>query len=61
MYFTVAFFNWRMEISKLQNLMKEKGVLTGSPFPPLTDWCRISTGKEEDVHRFCESWKEVMA
>ena len=29
-------------------------ILVGRPFPPYYDWCRISTGRIEDVERFAE-------
>jgi len=34
----------------------ELGVKVGRPFPPLTDWCRISTGNEADM----KAWREAM-
>lgn len=36
--------------------MLDLGVKVGRPFPPLTDWCRISTGNEADM----EAWKKAM-
>ena len=38
---------------------REKGVLVGRPFPPLTDWCRISTGKIDEVQSFTSALKQV--
>ena len=38
--------------------MKDKGVLVGRPFPPYYEWCRISTGKIEDLKVFGEKLKE---
>lgn len=55
-----VFFHTGRPIQKLISQMNEKGVNIGRPFPPLTDWCRISTGKMEDLQRFGEALKEVM-
>jgi len=54
------FFQTGRPISKLNKEMRKKGVAVGRPFPPLNDWCRISTGKIEDVEKFNQALKEVM-
>jgi histidinol-phosphate aminotransferase len=54
------FFKSGKNIVELNKAMKDKGVLIGRPFPPLMDWCRISTGKIEDVARFCTELKTVL-
>ncbi|MEQ9425212.1 MAG: histidinol-phosphate transaminase [Cyclobacteriaceae bacterium] len=55
-----VFFESGREIKELQAAMKEKGVLIGRPFPPLTKWCRISTGKLEEVEAFTKALKQVI-
>lgn len=55
-----VFFETGRDINKLIPLMKEKGVAIGRPFPPLNNWCRISTGKMEDVEKFGQALKVVM-
>ncbi len=55
-----VFFESGREISSLQNDMIAQGVKIGRPFPPLTQWCRISTGKTEEVEAFCRGLKSVM-
>ena len=56
-----VFFHTGRPIQKLVSEMSDKGVQIGRPFPPLTDWCRISTGKMDDLQRFGDALKEVMA
>ena len=56
-----VFFKSGMHIEKLIPKMRDKGVMVGRPFPPFTNWCRISTGKMEDMHRFSDAFKQVMA
>ncbi len=55
-----VFFKSGRDIVQLNQEMKDKGVLVGRPFPPLLDWCRISTGKIEDVQKFSSAIKDVL-
>lgn len=55
-----VFFKTGRDIKKVIPAMKEYGVSVGRPFPPLTDWCRISTGKIEDVKRFNKGLRKMM-
>jgi len=56
-----VFFHVGRDVRELAKLMRAKGIAIGRPFPPLTDWCRISTGKMEDVQKFGETLIQVMA
>jgi len=56
-----VFFHVRQDVRELAKLMRAKGIAIGRPFPPLTDWCRISTGKMEDVQKFGEALIQVMS
>ena len=53
-YTNFAFFKTGVHIDEFSKYFKEKGILVGRPFPPYYDWCRISTGRIEDVERFAE-------
>ena len=54
------FFHTGRDIEKLIPEMRAKGVAIGRPFPPLTDWCRISTGTMTDVEKFGVTLRQVM-
>lgn len=56
-----VFFHTGRPIQQLMGKMTDRGVQIGRPFPPLTDWCRISTGKMEDLEKFGKALMEVMA
>ena len=56
-----VFFKTGRQISELGKKMLDEGVTVGRAFPPLTDWCRISTGTTEEVEMFCQALKKVMA
>ena len=56
-----VFFKTGRPIDQVQAAMKAKNVLVGRPFPPLLDWCRISTGTMEEMKIFGEALRAVMA
>ncbi len=51
-----VFHQIKKDISVFQTEMMDQGVKVGRPFPPLNDWCRISTGNEEDM----KLWEQAM-
>ena len=57
-YTNFAFFKTGVHIDEFSKYFKEKGILVGRPFPPYYDWCRISTGKVEDVSKFADTLKK---
>ena len=55
-----VFFQSGKDIAELGKTMAQKGVLIGRPFPPLNDWCRISTGTFEEMALCNQAIKEVL-
>lgn len=55
-----VFFKSGRDISTLQKQMLNEGVLIGRPFPPLKNWCRISTGTLEEVKIFNDALVKVL-
>ncbi len=55
-----VFFNAKQDVSNLAVKMLEKGVIIGRPFPPMNNWCRISTGTVEEVAFFNQALKELL-
>ncbi|MBK7870082.1 MAG: histidinol-phosphate aminotransferase family protein [Saprospiraceae bacterium] len=55
-----AFFYTGKEVSEMNKMMADKGIFVGRPFPPLTKWLRVSTGKVEEVEAFVKALKEVV-
>lgn len=54
-----VFFKSGIDIRKLNEEFRDRGIMIGRPFPPFMDWCRISTGKTGEVDAFCEVLKEI--
>jgi histidinol-phosphate aminotransferase len=38
---------------------REKGILVGRPFPPMTQHLRVSVGTEEDMSKFVAAFKQI--
>ena len=55
-----VFFKSGRDIRALNKTFMDEGIKIGRPFPPLNDWCRISTGTVEEVGIFCKTLKKVM-
>ena len=55
-----VFFRSGIPVSELIAEMKERQVLIGRPFPPLTDWARVSTGTLEHMELFSHALSEVI-
>ena len=54
-----VFFESKKHIDLLSKEMLDKGVIVGRPFPPVYDWCRISTGTSEEVENFINRMLEI--
>jgi histidinol-phosphate aminotransferase len=56
-----VFFKTGRPIQGLMEEMKRENVLVGRPFPPMLDWCRISTGTMDEMRLFNTALKKVMS
>jgi histidinol-phosphate aminotransferase len=56
-YTNFVFFKSGKHIDEFGKDMLGRGYIVGRPFPPYYEWCRISTGRVEDVKAFCEELK----
>ena len=54
------FIKTDIEISDFQPAMEKHGVLVGRPFPPFTNWCRLSMAKPEEMQKFNEGFGKVL-
>ena len=55
-----VFFQTGRDATELGKTMATKGFIIGRPFPPLNDWCRISTGTIEEITLYNEAIREVL-
>ena len=55
-----VFLKTGMDIKEFQKRMEKHGVKVGRPFPPYTDWCRLSMAKPEEMKYFNQGLDEVL-
>jgi histidinol-phosphate aminotransferase len=55
-----VFFKSGLSVQELNQQMQAKGILIGRPFPPLTDWSRVSTGLMEDMISFGKAIRSII-
>lgn len=54
-----VFVHTGVDINELLPKMMDQGVLVGRPFPPLMDWCRISTGTMEEMNQWGDAMRKI--
>lgn len=52
-----VFFHLGHDVRDFARQMEARGILVGRPFPPYTDWCRISLGTPEQMQTFVEAFE----
>lgn len=55
-----VFFKTGKSIEHFIPMMLKEGVRVGRPFPPLVDWCRISTGTIKEMEILSSGLKKVL-
>jgi histidinol-phosphate aminotransferase len=53
--------NVRRDAREFQTVCREQGLLVGRPFPPLTQWSRISIGTSAEMERAAPVFRRVLA
>lgn len=56
-----VFFRTGQDITAFQRAMAEQGVQVGRPFPPYTDWCRVSMGTMSQIEALESALRAVAA
>ena len=54
-----VFFELGSNVREFQKLMAERGILVGRPFPPYTDWCRVSLGTLDEMKSFISAFSDL--
>lgn len=53
-----VFMDLKAPLKPFADRMKEEHILVGRPFPPATQWCRVSLGTPEEMKYFVQKLKE---
>jgi histidinol-phosphate aminotransferase len=56
-----VFVRTGVPVTEFRERMRGLGIEVGRPFPPLTDWCRISLGRPEDNTALIAALREFKA
>jgi histidinol-phosphate aminotransferase len=56
-----VFVKTGVDINELLPKMMDQGVMVGRPFPPLMDWCRISTGTMKEMDQWGQAMRKIFA
>jgi histidinol-phosphate aminotransferase len=52
--------NLRRPIGPVSQEFSQRGILVGRPFPPMTEFLRVSIGTPEDMDKFTAAFKEIL-
>jgi histidinol-phosphate aminotransferase len=56
-----TFFETGIDVTSLNARLLENGIYSGRPFPPFTNWSRISMAKPSDMRYYVQTYKELFA
>ena len=48
------------DIQEVQREFYEEGIMVGRPFPPMTDWLRVSMAKPDEMQYFVQSYRKLL-
>lgn len=52
--------NVRQPVRPVIQAFRAQGILVGRPFPPMTEYLRVSVGTPEDMNRFLSAFKDIV-
>ena len=56
-----TFFETGIPVRELNAALLERGIMSGRPFPPFTNWSRISMQTPEEMRYYVQTFKELFA
>jgi histidinol-phosphate aminotransferase len=56
-----TFFETGIPVEELNAELLEHGIMVGRPFPPFTNWSRISMAKPEEMRYYVQTFKKLFA
>jgi histidinol-phosphate aminotransferase len=49
------------DVTKVNEEFRKHGIMVGRPFPPLTDWLRVSMAKPDEMKYFAQVYRKLFA
>lgn len=56
-----VFFHINRPVAPVIQALRARGVAVGRPFPPLTDWMRVSVGTDDEMRSFIREFEALKA
>lgn len=56
-----SFFHTGHPVQEVREAFRQEGILVGRPFPPMTDWLRVSMAKPQEMKYFVQTYKKLYA
>lgn len=56
-----TFFKTGRDVREVQERFLQENIMVGRPFPPMTDWLRVSMAKPDEMRYFVQTYKKLYA
>ena len=54
-----TFFETGIPVREVNKTLLDNGIISGRPFPPFTNWSRISMAKPEEMREYVRTFKDL--
>ena len=55
-----TFIHTGRDVNELREAFREANIMVGRPFPPMTDWLRVSMAKPHEMEYFAQVYRQIM-
>ncbi len=55
-----TFLHTGRDVQEVRREFYDEGIMVGRPFPPMTDWLRVSMGKPHEMKYFVQTYQKLM-
>ena len=56
-----TFIHTGRDIAEMLQAFREANIMVGRPFPPMTDWMRVSMAKPHEMEYFAQVYRNILA
>ena len=54
-----TFFQTGRDVREVNAAFRKENIMVGRPFPPMTDWLRVSMAKPDEMRYFVQTYKKL--
>ena len=48
------------DVNEVRQAFRDEGIIVGRPFPPMTDWLRVSMAKPHEMEYFAQVYRKIL-